>query len=148
MATVILGDNVITDCDDALVIEGEEVFRLHGRTKDGQLVVDFDLRAEDGTRIAKIGSNHVVHLAVGYTPRSGPGWSDVVEESTGRVVARVTAPFIDAVRMVGTCNVKGYHVEITEVGLVAGGSIITKNTIRGFKKAIALQRGSVMIGLR
>jgi hypothetical protein len=148
VATLILGDNEIIDCDAALFVEGEEVLRLRDRLTDGQLVVDFDLRAANGTRIAKISKSYNAHVVEGYEHRRGPNWAEVVERSTGRIVARVDAPSLDAVRMVGTFYVRGYNVVIAWDGLVAGGNIISGNTIKGFNRAIALRRGSVMIGLQ
>jgi hypothetical protein len=146
MATVILGNNEITDCAAALVIEGEEVFRLHDRQKDGQLVVDFNLRAADGTRLAKIAKNYPAFVAEGYERRSGIDWSEVVERGTGLIVARVDAPSLDAVRVVGVFCVKGFHVEITENGLLMGGLMLSNNGFKGLGKAIALRRGSFEIG--
>ena len=147
MATMILGDNEIIDCAPALVLEGQEVFRLRDREKDGQLVVDFDLRAPDETRIAKVSKNYAAYVAEGFQHRSGINWSEVVERATGGVVARVDAPSLDAVRVVGVFWVNGYYVEITKDGLIADGVQISRNTIKGFGKAIAMKRGSVMIGL-
>jgi hypothetical protein len=148
MATMILGDNEIIDCDAALFLEGEEVLRLRDRLKDGQLVVDFDLRAENGTRIAKISKSYDAHVVEGYEHRRGPNWAEVVERSTGRIVARVDATSLDTVRVVGTFNVRGFKVVIAEDCLVSGGNVISRNTVNGLKRAIALRRGAAMIGLQ
>jgi rhodanese-related sulfurtransferase len=141
MATMILGDNEIIDCAAALVLEGHEVFRLRDRKKDGQLVVDFDLRAPDETRIAKVSKNYAAYVAKGFRHRSGINWSEVMERASGLIVARVDAPSLDAVRVVGLFCVNGYCVAISENGLIADGVTISRNTIKGFGKAIALKRG-------
>jgi hypothetical protein len=147
MPTVILGDNVIIDCDAALILEGEEVFRLRERDGDGHLVVDFDLRAPDGSRIAKVAKNYVAYVAPGYEYRNCKGVAEVVERATGRVVARVEERARDTVAVTGTFNVNGYRVDITENGLRAGGVEISRNDIRGFRRAISLRRGSFTIGM-
>ena len=54
--TIILGNNEITNCDAALVIEGEEVFRIREEENDA-LMIDCDIRDQDGNRIAKIARN-------------------------------------------------------------------------------------------
>ncbi len=41
--TLVLGNNEILDCELALVIEQEEVFRLRARQPDGSLIVDLNL---------------------------------------------------------------------------------------------------------
>ena len=50
--TVILGNNEILNCDAALVVEDEEVFRVR-EDEHGALLIDCDIRNEAG-RIAKI----------------------------------------------------------------------------------------------
>jgi hypothetical protein len=145
--TVVLGTNRIVDCDAALVVEGEEVFRLREHDRDGNLVVDFDVRAADDTRIAKIAKNYVAYAAPGYEFHNRTGVAEVVEASTGRVVARVEAQGPDTVAITGMFHVKGYTVLAAPDGLVAGGAVISGNEIRGAGKAIALKRGSIGIGV-
>src|SRR5215471_3543392 len=82
---VLLGTNRIIDCDAALVVEGEEVFRLREHNGDGNLVVDFDVRAADGSRIAKIAKNYVAYLAPDYEFRRRTGFAAVINETTGQV---------------------------------------------------------------
>jgi len=43
--------------------------------------------------------------------------------------------------------VRGYNVVIAWDGVVAGGNIISRNTIKG-SKAVALRRGAVVIALQ
>src|SRR5438876_1205229 len=141
MATVILGGNRIENCDAALVVEGVEVFRLRERTKDGHLVVDFDLHDPNGNRIAKIAKNYVAHAAPGYKFQNRVGVSEVIKEDTGQIVARVEEVAKDAVAVTGTFNVKGYVVEARADGLAVGGLMMKGNTIIGSRKAIELRRG-------
>jgi uncharacterized protein YdiU (UPF0061 family) len=47
---VLLGINTINDCDAALVVYNEKVFRLKERLGDGRLVCDFDVRDQSGNR--------------------------------------------------------------------------------------------------
>ena len=144
--TVLLGTNRIVDCDAALVVEGEEVFRLREHDRDGNLVVDFDVRAVDDTRIAKISKNYVAYAAPGYGFRNRKGVAEVVGAS-GQVVARVEEQGPDTVAVTGMFHVKGYTVLVAPDGLVAGGVVMSGNEIRGFGKAIELKRGSVGIGV-
>ncbi len=145
--TVRLGTNVIINCDSALVVEGEEVFRLRERDRDGHLVVDFDLRAADGTRIAKIAKNYVAYGAPEYECRNRKGLSEVVEKATGRVVASVEETEPDTITVTGTFHVRGYTVTITEDALINGGVTMSGNVIQGFGKAIVLNRDSFGIGV-
>ena len=64
--TLVIGGNVIEDCDVALIVEDMEVFRLRDSHKDDKLIVDFDLHDKEGNRIAKISSSSVVFVADGY----------------------------------------------------------------------------------
>ncbi len=66
--TLMLGNNEIQNCDTALVVEGEEVFRLRERQHDGQL--------------------HVVFCVADVEPRSRPGRYKMVQKSTGNAVER------------------------------------------------------------
>jgi len=145
--TVLLGSNRIVHSDAALVVEGEEVFRLYEHTKDGNLVVDFDVRAADGARIAKIGQNYVAHLAPDYEFHRGTGLAEVINKATGQVVARAEQRGSDTVAITGTFHVNGYAVLITPNYLKASGVTTAGNEIRGYGKAIALTRGSTEIGV-
>ena len=144
--TLVLGNNRIVNCDAVLVVEDEEVFRLRERDKDGNLVVDFDLRALDGTRIAKVAKNYVAYAAPGYAVRNRTGVAEVINETTGEVVARIEAQGPDTVTVVGTFHVKGHTVKITPTYLDTGGVTMSGNEIHGSGKAIALKRGSTGIG--
>ena len=92
--TLYLGDNEITDCQQALVVEGTEVFRLRDRTHDDQLVVDFDVRNQAGARLAKIAKNHVVYIAEHVESRSRPKLYEIV--SRGDVLASVEGGVVGA----------------------------------------------------
>jgi hypothetical protein len=83
---MILGDNEIIDCDPALFLEGEEVLRLRDRLEDRQLVVDFTLRAENGTRIAKISKSYDAHVVEGYEHRRVPNWERLWREVRGALL--------------------------------------------------------------
>jgi hypothetical protein len=85
---VILGSNIIENCDAALIVNETEVFRLRSRYKDGRLVCDFDLRDKNGTRIAKISKNNVVYAAEGYKVHNFPRES-YIQDSNGNILARV-----------------------------------------------------------
>ena len=147
MATVILGSNRIEDCDAALIVEGVEVFRLRERTKDGHLVVDFDLHDASGNRIAKVAKNYVAYAAPGYKFQNRTGVSEVTEVATGRSIARVEEISPDVVAISGTFNVKGYVVEAHPDRLVVGGVTMIGNRISGSGKAIELRRGTSGIGV-
>ena len=145
--TILLGNNRITDCNGALVVENEEVFRLRERTHDGQLVVDFDLRDESDERIAKIAKNHVVHTAKGFEPRSSPGVYEVVNAESGETLARVEEISPGTVKVTGDFWVNGFHVKVTDDHVKAGPATISGNDIRGVDAAIELKRGSFAIGV-
>ncbi len=144
--TVILGDNEIQNCDAALVVEGEEVFRLRERQHDGQLVVDFDLRDEGENRLAKIAKNHVVYCAPGLVPRSLPGKYEVLREETGEVLAAVEEVSPGTVRLTGTFCVRGWKVEASTSGVRIGGLFLSGNKIVGCGNAIVLGRAKAGIG--
>src|SRR2546427_1816690 len=87
--TIILGNNEITNCDAALVIEGEEVFRIR-EEENGALMIDCDIRDQDGTRIAQIAQNSVVFAADGFRARLAPGQpAEVIRKATGEVMAKI-----------------------------------------------------------
>ncbi len=87
--TVILGNNEITNCDAALVIEGEEVFRIREEENDA-LMIDCDIRDQDGNRIAKIVRNSVVFAANGFRAQLAPGQpAEVIRKATGEVMAKI-----------------------------------------------------------
>jgi hypothetical protein len=144
---VLLGTNRIIDCDAALVVEGEEVFRLREHNRDGNLVIDFDVRAADGSRIAKIAKNYVAYLAPDYEFRRRTGFVAVINEPTGQVVARAELRGPDTVAITGTFHVNGYAVLITPTYLKASGVTTAGNEIRGYGKAIELNSGSTGIGV-
>lgn len=148
---VVLGNNEIVDCDTALFVEGEEVFRLRDSTREDKLIVDFDLRDSDGNRIAKIASSSVVYVAPGYSYKNTmtshkTRVAEVKDEATDTPIAYVEEQTPGRIKVTGTFWVNGYHVEITEEGLNAGGIYMSGNHIEGFGKAIELKRGSFMIG--
>ena len=62
--TIVLGNNDITNCEAALVIEGEEVFRV--REDEGRLLVDCDVFDPEDRRVAKVVRNTVVYAAPGF----------------------------------------------------------------------------------
>jgi hypothetical protein len=145
--TVLLGNNRIIDCDAALVVEDVEVFRLREHDRDGNLVVDFDVRAADGTLIAKIARNYVAHVADGYEYRNQKPVAEVIETETGLVVARVAQQGSDTVAITGTFHVNGYPVLIVPDRLVADGVELSGSEIRGYGKAVVLRRGFIGIGV-
>lgn len=145
--TLVLGDNEVIDGEAAIVVEGENVFRLRERQYDGTLVVDFDLRAEDESRIAAITGNYVHYVAEGYEYRNRKGVAEVIEKATGRVVAQVREIAPDRLKVIGKFWVKGYNIDISEDGLVAGGLTMSGNRIQGFGKAIEFGRGHIGIGV-
>lgn len=110
-------------------------------------MVDFDLRSPDGTRIAKIAKNYVAHVEPGYEYRNRRGVSEVIEPATGKAIARVEETAPDTITVTGTFHVKGYTVEITPTGLMAGGVTMTGCQVHGFGRAIELKTGSVGIGV-
>lgn len=148
--TMILGDNEIRNCEQALILEGEEVFRLRERENDGQLVVDFAVRDENGQMLAKIFKNHVMHRAPHLEIRSQPGRYEVVRTETGSSVAMVEEVSPVAVRVTGTFCVKGCKVEITTAGIriSPGGNLISKNMVDGHEVATRLDRNTVVLGGR
>ena len=145
--TLVLGDNEISNCDAAIVVEGVEVFRLRDRDRDGKLIVDFDLRGADGKRIAKIAKNYVAHAAEGYEHQNRTGVSEVIQKQTGRVVAKVEELAPRRVRVTGTFCVEGLTVEITDTGLLLGTNLISGCRITGFGKAIEFDRKHLAIGV-
>ena len=143
---VLLGNNTISNCEAALVVNGTEVFRLRSRGNDGQLVVDFDMRGPDGDRLAKVAKNNVVHAADGYDVVHAARESSVTHSESGTTIARVEEIDHETVRITGEFWVDGHHVSITEEALTSGTITMSENVIDGFSKAIALNPDSFSIG--
>ena len=143
--TVNLGSNIIEDCNAALIVEDLVVFRFRERDGDGQLVVDFDIRNEKGERLAVIAKNNVVFAAPGFRILNLPSES-LVEDSAGKIFARVKETALGLLSIEGEFCVKGFSVSITPTKLVAGGLAMIGNRICGFGKAISLKKGSLAIG--
>lgn len=145
--TVTLGNNDIIDCDAALLIEGEEVFRL--REDEGQLLVDCDLRNDKDQRLAKIVRNTPQWVAPGFREYIRPGQpTEVRYEPTGQVVARFERLAPRHVKITGVFCANGYAVTLAENGLFShdGRLAMLNNTVRGFGTAISLSRGASGIG--
>jgi hypothetical protein len=144
---VILGNNVIENCDAALVVKGTEVFRLRNRESDDRLVCDFDVRDKNGIRIVKVAKNNVVYAAPGYEIRHLPRES-CVQDSNGNILVRVQETANDEIRIIGDFWVEGHRVLITKDELVSGSIILSGNTVSGFGKAISIEPNSFSIGTR
>ncbi len=142
---VLLGSNVINDCDAALVVNNEEVFRLRERLGDGRLICDFDVRDQDGNRLAKIAHNNVVYAAEGYEVKNLEKES-YIQGPSGEIIACVEEVDLDTIRITGRFCIEGHMVTINEKELVSGGLTVSGNMIGGFKKAIAITPNSVVIG--
>ncbi len=142
---VLLGSNTINDCDAALVVNNEEVFRLRERLGDGRLVCDFDVRNENGDRLAKVAKNNIVHAADGYEVKNLARESYIASPS-GEVVAKVEEVAMDTIKITGTFCINGHTVVIDEKSLVSSGVTISDNVISGFNKAIAINPNSFAIG--
>ena len=143
---VLLGSNIIHDCDVALVVNSQEVFRLRERDGDGRLVCDFDIRNQDGNHLVKVAKNNVVHAAEGYKIKNLAKES-YVESPTGEIVARVEEVAMDTIKITGTFCIEGYTVVINDDSLVSMGITMRGNVISGFNKAIALDPNSFTIGV-
>jgi hypothetical protein len=144
--TLILGNSTITNCETALVVEGEEVFRLRERQHDGQFVVDFDLRDEKENRLAKIAKNHVVYCAPELELRSKPGQYGVFRKDCGEALALVEELSPGTLRLTGSFYIRGWRVNATTSGLTIGGVTFSRNTITGGRKAIVLSKSSIAFG--
>jgi hypothetical protein len=145
--TVTLGNNDIIDCAAALLIEGEEVFRL--REDEGQLLVDCDMLNDKGPRMARIVRNTPVMVAEGFKAHIKPGEpTQVIYEATGQVVARFERKGPRHVKITGVFCANGYAVSLTENGLFShdGRLAMQNSAVKGFGTAISLTRGAAMIG--
>lgn len=144
---LILGTNVFQDCDSAIIIDGEEVFRLRERQNDGQFIVDFDVRGLNDERIAKIAKNHVVYAAPGYSVKSEPGRYEVLETDKDRVVASVVERGPVAIQVSGAFYVKGSCIVASQSGLHINGAEISGNQWVSAGKPIVIENGSFNMGL-
>jgi hypothetical protein len=145
--TLVLGKNEIRECKVAIVIKGEEVFRIRQRDTDGNLVVDFDVRAADGTPIARVWKNYVDYVAPGYEFRTQRGVVQVVDTTAGTAVARVQALSPTHFRVTGRFCAKGYTVEITDDVLRAGPRELRGQIIDASRKAVYFGEDVSGIGL-
>jgi len=140
-----LGSNIIDNCDAALVVIGTEVFRLRESVSHGRCVCDFDLRNQNGKRIAKIVKNRVVRAAAGYKMHDLPRGC-YVEAPDGTVIARVRKTGHEEITITGDFRIDGHHVLITNAALISGGIKISGNVTSGFGKTISIGPNSFSIG--
>jgi hypothetical protein len=147
--TMILGSNEIVNCDAALILENEEVFRIR-EDETGQLLIDCDLRDKQGKRIGKIVRNTPVFVAPGYVNRVRPNGPSEVQMIGGQLLSRIERLGPRKISVDGTFNVEGggcYVVAAPHGMFIPGNhSIIRGNTIHGFGTAIRLTRHSMSIG--
>jgi hypothetical protein len=144
---VLLGSNLIEDCDAALYVNGAEVFRFREGAVDGQLICDFDVRDINNNRIARIAKNQVVHVAQGFTYEAKAD-SSAVRGKSGEVIARIDRLDPNTLKISGTFHVDGHTIVVTDQSLQSGGVTMSGNVISGFGKAIAIDKGSFAIGSR
>ncbi len=142
---VLLGSNVINNCEAALVVNNEEVFRLRERLGDGRLVCDFDVRDAQGNRLAKIAKNNVVHAAEGYEVKNLARESYITDPE-GNVVAKVEEVELETIKITGRFCIGDHTVVINDSSLVSDGVTMSGNIISGFNKAIAINPNSITIG--
>jgi hypothetical protein len=144
--TMILGGNEIAHVDAALVLEDEEVFRV--REDDaGRLLIDCDLKDQQGQRIARIAKNTPVFVAEGYRAKIIPGEpSEVIRVADQQVVSRIERLGPHKISVTGTFNVDGLFVSATPHGIYISNAVIRSNTISGFGTGIWLQKNSLTIG--
>lgn len=144
---LILGNNNCLNCDAALIIHGNEVFRLRERAGDGRLVIDFDLRGPDGERIATVAKNNVVFGADGFELRNLPRSAMVVNRQTGDIVAEVREESTDTVRVIGEFWTEGRQVLLSESGMTIDGVSVDNCTVMGFGTAVEVTPGAVALGV-
>ena len=144
---VLLGSNLIKDCDAALFVNGAEVFRFREGAADGQLICDFDVRDVTNNRIARIAKNQVVHVAQGFTYEAKANYS-AVHSNGGEVIAKIERVDTNTLKIMGTFHVDGHTIVVTDQSLQSGGVTMSGNVISGFGKAIAIDKGSFAIGSR
>jgi len=144
--TVILGNTEITNCDAALVLEGEEVFRIR-EEENGALMIDCDIRDQEGNRIAKIAQSSVVFTADGFRAQLAPGQpAEVIRKATGEVMAKIERLGQRKIKVAGSFWVDGIGVVAKRDGLFVGPTLISKNTFRGWGTPIKLGRGQAGLG--
>ncbi len=141
-----IGSNIIQDCQAVLIVNDVEVFRLRDRESDGRLICDFDVRDEQGNRLAKIAMNNVVFAAPNYEIRHLPRESSLVDQD-GNIIVRVIETSLDEIFITGDFWIKGHHVLITDNELISSGVTMKGNRIMGFNKAISLKPNAFSIGL-
>jgi hypothetical protein len=143
--TIILGGNQITECDAALVVNGVEVFRLQ-RSTDKRLVVDFEVRDDQGSLVAKVSKNNVVFARPNVQVSHGTNFSEVLDSKTGHVFTRVEEISPQTISVIGTFIVDGFRVVATKEFLQLGGITLRGCTISGFGKALQLGPGGAFVG--
>jgi hypothetical protein len=145
MRQIDLGSNKFIDCDAVLIVNGQEVFRLRSRDSDGKLICDFDLRTEDGARIAKIAKNHVVgKVKDGYAHYIGERES-YVKDSNGNFVAGIREIGREHIVITGDFWIDGLHVQISDNEVKIGGMVLVGNTFK-CRKAIIMDKNGFHLG--
>ena len=147
--TMILGSNEIANCDAALILEGEEVFRVEEGGK-GDLIINFDLRDKQGKRIAKMLRNTFAFLAPGHVNRFSPNRRSEVQMIGGQLISRIERLGPRRISVDGTFNVEGggCYVVAAPHGLFIPGNqqMLQGKKFYGDGTAIRLTRHSMSIG--
>lgn len=148
MSTVILGGNTFKNCEAVLVINRVEVFRFRGRTGDGQLIVDFEIRDLNDEIIAKVAKNNIV-FAKGdkYQITHGEKGTVLKNVSSEQVIASVHEVSGDSISVIGTFHVAGDTVTATSDELILPKmNKIVGSEFSGLGKAIEIEDGEIRLG--
>lgn len=145
--TLDFGSNLIMNCHESVVVNGKEFFRLRGRAGDDQLVVDFELRDEQGNLVAKIAKNNVVHARPGLTVHNQKDFSEVVDSSTGETLARIEEIGPRRVKVTGTFWFDGVRYVLKDDRIETGkGNRISGNTVIGGSAGITFGPHGISLG--
>ena len=143
--TILLGSNVIHNCQSVLIVNDKEVFRLREGQSNHQLLCDFDVHREDGQRIAKIAKNQVVYAAPGYTYHATPNRAEVID-GNGNAVASVDRIDATTLKIKGAFHVDGYTATITDDAIEASNFHSSGSYFDGLGTAISIGPGQILIG--
>lgn len=148
-----LGGNYFQNCEHILTYDDEPVFTIKRRENDSRLGVDFEIRDEQGHRVATVRGGNVVQRDVNaYDVHHGAERQRMTEKTTGRVVYEIDkCPDERHVELALTVTMylpDGFLLKADPDKINVAGMLVTGNVIRGCWAGIAIGECTKSAGIR